>query len=89
MSQAYTEKELLGDALTTEKATTENFNRFSNECVHEDVRQTMLHILEQEHSIQQDVFNIMHEKGYYPTPAAEEKKVTETKQKFSQCYKSV
>ena len=26
------------------------------------------------------------DKGYYPTPAAEEKKVTETKQRYCQCY---
>ena len=87
MNQGYSEKELLGDALTAQKTATNNFNTFSNECVHEDVRQTMLDILGQEHELQQDVFNTMHDKGYYPTPAAEEKKVTEAKQKFSQAFK--
>lgn len=83
----YTEKEILGDALATQKTTTANFNTYANECVHEDVRQTMLHILKQEHEIQQNVFNMMHEKGYYPTPMAEQKKVDETKQQYSQCVK--
>lgn len=87
MAGIYTEKEILGDALAAQKAATGQFNMSANECVHEDVRQTMLHILEQEHAIQQDVFNVMHNQGFYPTPAAEEKKVQETKQQYSQCVK--
>ena len=47
----------------------------------------MHHILSQEHDIQQDVFNMMHEKGYYPTPAAEQKKVDQLKQQYCQCAK--
>ena len=44
-------------------------------------------ILNQEHEIQKSVFDNMHAAGFYPTPAAEEKKVQEAKQKFSQCAK--
>ena len=80
MADIYTEKEILGDALAAQKAATGEFNTFANECVHEDVRQTMLHI-------QQDVFNMMHSQGFYPTPAAEEKKVQETRQQFGQSVK--
>lgn len=87
MAGIYTEKEILGDALAAQKAATNIFNTFSNECVHEDVRNTMLHILGQEHEIQQNVFDIMHQQGLYPTPAAEEKKVQELKQQYSQCVK--
>ena len=87
MQSVYTEKDILGDALTAQKTATSEMNISANECVHEDVRQTMLHILSQEHDIQQDVFNMMHEKGYYPTPMAEQKKVDETKQQYSQCVK--
>lgn len=83
--QIYSEKEILGDALTAEKAATEHYNMYANECVHENVRSAILHCLEQEHSIQQDVFQMMHRKGFYPTPAAQEQKVQEAKQKFSQC----
>ncbi len=87
MAGIYTDKEIYGDALAAQKASTGQFNMAANECTHEDVRQTMLKILNQEHEIQKDVFECMHAAGYYPTPAAEEKKVTETKQKFSQCVK--
>ena len=87
MQSIYTEKEILGDALSTQKATTELFNKSANECVHEDVREVMLDILEEEHEIQQDVFNMMHQQGLYPTPAADEKKVQQLKQQYSQCVK--
>lgn len=87
MSAIYTEKEILGDALAAQKAATGQFNTSANECVHEDIRQTMLHILSQEHDIQQDVFNMMHAQGLYPTPAADAKKVQETKQQYSQSAK--
>ncbi|MGN0384120.1 MAG: spore coat protein [Eubacterium sp.] len=83
----YSEKEILADALTAQKSATEHFNTFSNECVHDSVRNVMLHILGQEHEIQKNVFDIMHTKGYYPTPAAEEKKIQEAKQKYCQCVK--
>ena len=87
LQRIYTEKEILGDALATQKCSTGQYNTAANECVHEDVRQTMLHILKQEHEIQQDVFCMMHEKGLYPTPEAEEKKVQQLKQQYQQCVK--
>ena len=85
MPAVYTEKEILGDALSTQKTTTELFNKVSNECVHEDIRETLLDILEEEHEIQQDVFLMMHEQGLYPTPAADEKKVQQLKQQYQSC----
>ena len=87
MPTVYTEKEILGDALSSQKATTELFNKASNECVHENVRETLLDILEEEHEIQQDVFIMMHDQGMYPTPEAEEKKVQQLKQQYQQCVK--
>ena len=87
--QIYTDKEILADALTAEKAATNNYNAFANECVHDSVRDAILHCLEQEHCIQEDVFNMMHQRGLYPTPDADANKVENTKQKFSQCVKTV
>lgn len=87
MESIYTDKEILGDALTIEKTSTSNYNTYSNECVHGNVRDTMLKILSEEHDIQNDVFQMMHERGYYPTPAAEEKKLEEVKSKFCKSAK--
>lgn len=39
----FSDKEILSDALNTEKATTANYNAFSNECVHESVRHTIFY----------------------------------------------
>lgn len=87
MAGIYTEKEILSNALAAQKASTGQFNLSANECVHEDVRKTMLHILSQEHDIQQDVFKMMHSKGYYPTPVADDQKLSQVKQQYSQCVK--
>ena len=87
MESVYTDKEILGDALTTEKTSTCNYNTYSNECVHNAVRETMLNILSEEHEIQNKVFNMMHDRGYYPTPEADDKKLQETKSKFAQSVK--
>ena len=78
--QIYTDKEILADALTAEKAATNNYNAFANECVHDSVRDAILHCLEQEHCIQEDVFNMMHQRGLYPTPDADANKVENAKQ---------
>ncbi len=88
MEQLYTDKEVLADALSAEKTATTHYNTFANECVHQSVRSAILHCLEQEHEIQRDVFEVMHQKGFYPTPAAEEKKVAEAKQKYGQSMKT-
>lgn len=87
MPGIYTEKEILGDALSAQKATTALFNTAATECVHKDVRKTMMQILNEEHEIQQDVFETMHAQGIYPTPAADDKKIAETKLQYSQCVK--
>ncbi len=82
----YTEKELLTDALTAQKTATTLYNTYANECVHDNLRQVMLKTLAEEHEMQNDVFNDMHGKGYYPTPDAEAKKIEEAKQTFAQGY---
>lgn len=88
MEGIYTEKEILGDALNTEKNATSLYNLGVNECVHDNLRKTMMDILNKEHEIQVDVFNQMHTMGYYPTPAAESNKVQDAKHKFECGYKN-
>lgn len=84
MENLYSEKEIYADALAAEKAATEHYNTFMNECDHSEVRQAIHKCLEQEHEIQVDVFEAMHKKGYYPTPAADMNKIEQVKQKFAQ-----
>ena len=63
MPDIYTENEILSDELSAHKAQTALFNTSVNECVHENVRQTMTHILNEEYEIGQDVFEMMPAKG--------------------------
>lgn len=83
MTSIYSEKDILSDALTSVKMATRSYNNYSNECVHKDLRNSLLKLLSEEHEIQDDIFEIMHERGYYPTPDAELKKIQETQSKFS------
>ncbi len=83
----YSEKEILADALASEKTATDHYNTFANECVHDRVRNAILKCLEEEHEIQKNVFDEMHSRGYYPTPAADSTKLDQVKQKFGQCVK--
>ena len=75
----YTEKEALKDALEAQKQISGMFNSFTNECMHPELHKTMLDILNDEHSIQFDVFNDMHKRGYYPVAPAEQDKVNKMK----------
>ena len=84
----YSEKEVLADALTAEKTATTLYNTFSNECVHDNVRNAIMDCLEKEHKIQNEVFEMMHQRGYYPTPSAAAQKVDEAKQKCAQCMQN-
>ncbi|MCI8963470.1 MAG: spore coat protein [Eubacterium sp.] len=87
MIMQYSEKEILADALASEKTATDHYNTFANECVHDRVRNAILKCLEEEHEIQKNVFDEMHSRGYYPTPAADSTKLDQVKQKFGQCVK--
>lgn len=87
MQEQFSEKDVLTDALISEKRATEQYNHYANECVHSCVRDAIIDCLGKEHDIQEEVFHLMHERGYYPTPMAEDKKIMEAQQKFAQCAK--
>lgn len=83
-SNTFTDKEILHDALTTQKNITGLFNTFSNECACQDLKKVMLDILNDEHAIQFKVFSDMNQKGYYPTTPAQQDKINQARQQFSQ-----
>ena len=83
-TQQFSEKEILADALASEKAVVATYNTFATECAHEGVRNAILDCLGKEQAIQKEVFDLMHSKGYYPTPEADPQKIQEAQQKFSQ-----
>jgi spore coat protein CotF len=79
-----TEKEMLSDALTSQKFVTDSYNTFSNECANPEVRNTFMNILNDEHRIQFQVFDEMSKRGWYQVSNAEQTKINQVKQQFSQ-----
>ena len=77
-------KEILEDALMSQKHITEGYNTFAGECVNEQLRHAFLNILDDEHTIQADVFCTMQSNGLYAVESAQPQKIQQARQKFSQ-----
>ena len=82
-SQSFSDKDIMTDLLSSQKFVTDGYNTSANECATPCLRSDMLNILNEEHQIQSDVFSEMQKRGWYPTEAADQNKITQTKQKFS------
>jgi Coat F domain. len=78
------DKEILQDSLQSQKHISDGYNLFAGECVNEALRTEMLSILGEEHRIQADIFCNLQSKGWYKVEAAEQTKIDEVKQQFSQ-----
>lgn len=73
---------VLHDFLNTQKLTTGNYNTFAGECMHTDLRNDVLHILDEEHAIQNEIFEEMKERGFYPIKEANKTMIGQAKKKF-------
>ena len=76
------DQEVLYDVLSSQKAITGTYNNFVNECATPQIRNEFMNILNEEHQLQAQIFDEMHKRGWYPTPAAEQQKIDQAKQKF-------
>ena len=83
-AQILGEKEMLNDFLISQKQLTSTYNTYAGECVSEQLRNTFLNILDDEHKIQADLFCDMQSNGWYQVEQAEPQKVTQARQKLSQ-----
>lgn len=83
-NQTMKEKELLTDLLCSQKFVTGVYNTYCNEASTPAMRSCLSSILQDEHRIQEEIFNEMSSKGYYKVEMAEETKLSAEKQKFSQ-----
>ena len=79
----FADKEMLNDVLSSQKFMTDGYNTTANESDGTIVRSTLMSILDEEHSIQHDVFTEMKARGWYQTEQAPQNKIDETKQKFN------
>ena len=84
MEQNFNDKEILTDLLCGEKHLSGSYNTSLLESATPAVVSCFTEIGEDVHRIQRGIFNMMHSRGMYPTPSAEEKKVSEAKQTYGQ-----
>lgn len=79
---AFGDRERMADALAAQKAVTDSYNTAANECASIALKNEMLNLLNEEHKLQHDVFEQMQKRGWYPTQAAEQKKIDAVKQQY-------
>lgn len=77
------DKERLSDSLASQKQITSSYNTFAGECVNPQLRNDFLCILKEEHDIQAEIFTQMQSRGWYQVEAADQNKVGQTRQKYS------
>ncbi len=77
------EKERLTDTITSQKMICSTYDTFANECVCEELMNTMLTILDDEHKIQHALFKEMQNRGWYTPENAEQNKIEQEKNKYS------
>ena len=78
------EEQMLNDLLSSQKFLTGVYNSYCCEASTGAVKSSLSSILEDEHRIQEEIFNSLHSRGWYPIEAAEDAKLNQAKQKFSQ-----
>lgn len=76
------DQDMMTDVLNSQKSITGNYNTFANEVKDCHVKDTLMDILYDEHSIQFDVFRVMDQRGWYETENALPDKINKVKQKF-------
>ena len=79
---AFGDKDMATDLLNSEKAMTGKYNTALCESATASVRQTLASILNNEHVLQEELFDTINQKGWYPVPKAEDTKLNEAKTKF-------
>ncbi len=82
MAQNFSDKDRMTDALNSQKYVTEHYNSFACEAATPEVVSCIMQILNEEHTIQQDVFKEMSSRGWYVTEAAEDTKLQKAKSEY-------
>ncbi len=82
------EPQKLTDLLSSQKYLTSMYNAYRCEAATGTVRSCLSAILEDEHRIQDEIFDEMNMRGWYPLEAAEQTKLNSTKQKYAQQVKA-
>ncbi|MBQ1956248.1 MAG: spore coat protein [Clostridia bacterium] len=82
-AEQFDEKAKMTDLLDSQKHITGVYNSYLCESSDQAVKSCLEQLLQDEHRIQQVLFEEMSTRGWYKTEKAEDTKVNETKMKFS------
>ena len=81
-NSGFDDKMMMSDLLNAEKQMTAVYNTFICESETTEVMNCLSGILNDEHSIKNEIFQEMSSKGWYKTQKAEESKLNQAKQQF-------
>lgn len=82
-NQSFNDKEMLMDALSSQKMMTESYNQFANECASSMLLNEFLNLLSEEHQIQHDVFTELQKRGWYQLQDAPPEKIEQVKKNLA------
>nr|WP_230867446.1 spore coat protein [Iocasia fonsfrigidae] len=77
------DRDFLNDILATEKYLSDGFNVFAREASHGQLYNDVIHILNETHDCERDLFNLMFEHGFYSFKAAAQQDIQQAHQQFS------
>jgi len=76
-------QEIMTDLMLSEKKMSTNYSLFASECVNERLRDTFVDMLTKGHKTQTELFKTAQEKGWYQVEKAEQQKIDQACQKFT------
>ena len=79
---AMNDRDIINDALATEKYLTDNFNVFAREASNKVLHGEVMRILGETHEAARNVFDLMFKLGQYKLTAASQQDIQETSQQF-------
>lgn len=82
-NNTFAEKEQITDLLSAEKFLASNYNSFLLESATPEMVRCFSTLLSDTHNMQQNIFQEMQTRGWYPVTKAEDTKINQTKQKFT------
>ena len=83
MQSTFGDKERMSDLLQSEKYLAGCYNSYLLEAATPEVKRCLTGLLDEVHSMQQQLFEDMNSRGWYPVTKAEDSKISAAKQKFA------
>ncbi len=83
------DREMMEDALASQKFAAHGYNLYANECASPAVMGELMTILNEEHQIQHEVFDEMLKRGWYTSEPVQQAQIDACRRRFGQNTASV